>query len=175
MISPRATEVAAPYLGLVATFNTLLGAFLWLAARSGRRLPDRLSAEDVLIAGMATQRLSRLLTKAEVTSPLRAPFTRVEEKGGPAEVEEAPRGTGLRAAVGKLITCPYCIGVWLAALFNYAFVLWPSHTRLVARIFATAAVADFLQALYVRLTAAPSDQEIPHRRRPEPAEWSRAA
>jgi hypothetical protein len=159
MISPRAGYAAVPYLGLVTTFNALLGAFLWFAGRSGRTLPDRLSAQDVLLAGMATQRLSRLLTKAEVTSPLRSPFTRVEEKGGPGEVEEAPRGDGLRAVVGKLITCPYCVGVWLAAFLNYAHVLWPSQTRLVTRIFATAAVADFLQPIYVRLTAQPSDEE----------------
>ena len=155
MISPRTTHVAAPYLGLVAAFNALLGAFLWLARRTGRPLPERLSAQDVLLAGLATQRLSRLLTKAEVTSPLRAPFTRVEEKGGPAEVEEEPRGTGLRAVIGKFLTCPYCVGVWLAALLNYALVLWPSPTRLVTRIFATVAVADLLQPIYVRLTTPP--------------------
>jgi hypothetical protein len=46
------------------------------AAASGRRLPERLTPYEVALIAGATHRLSRLLTKAAVTSPLRAPFTR---------------------------------------------------------------------------------------------------
>lgn len=52
---------------------------LVLAARAaGRPLPERLSAQDVVLAGVATHKLSRLIAKDNVTSFLRAPFTRFQ-------------------------------------------------------------------------------------------------
>jgi len=51
-----------------------------------------------------------------------------------------------------LVTCPYCLGLWVAAFFNYGLVLRPAETRLVGSIFTTLAIADFLQPLYVEAT-----------------------
>ena len=47
---------------------------------------------------MATHKLSRIIAKDPVTSPLRAPFTTFEGTSGPAELAEEPSsGQGLRA------------------------------------------------------------------------------
>ena len=72
----------------------------------GRELPERPRAADLLLAGVATHKLSRLLTKDRVTSFIRAPFTRYEQPAGHGEVEEEPRGSGLRLAIGELLVCP---------------------------------------------------------------------
>jgi hypothetical protein len=141
------------YAGLIALFNGLLAGFLLLSRWSGRPIPERVAPGDVVLLGVATHKLSRLLTKEKVTSALRAPFSRYEEPGPPGEVEEAPRGRGLRHAIGELVTCPYCIGMWLAALFHYGLVLRPSLTRFLASIFASLALSDFLHAVYVLATA----------------------
>ncbi|MGH2350100.1 MAG: DUF1360 domain-containing protein, partial [Chloroflexota bacterium] len=82
-----------------------------------------------------------------------APFTEYEEKGGPSEVEEKARGRGFRRAIGELVTCPYCIGLWIAAFFHYGLVLNPSITRLLGGVLASLSLSDFLQALYVVATS----------------------
>ncbi len=150
------------YLGVIGLFNAVVVAFVWLSGLVRRPIPVRVPLQDVLLIGVATHKLSRLVAKAEVTAPLRAPFTEFEEKGGPAEVEERPEGTGLRRAIGKLLTCPYCLDVWVAALFHFSLVLRPAPARLAGSILASVAVADFLQAAYVRAIApAAQDQAQP--------------
>ena len=58
---------------------------------------------------------------------------------------------GHARALGELVTCPHCIGLWAASGFAYSLVLFPRQTRLVTTIFGGQAVADFLNAAFVRL------------------------
>jgi Protein of unknown function (DUF1360) len=118
------------------------------AARRQDLLPERLAVADVILGGVATHKLSRVVAKDKVTSPLRAPFTRKQGDGGPAEVEERPRGSGLRYTVGELLVCPFCLAQWVAAGFVQGFVFAPRLTRLVAGMFSIVAISDFLQIGY---------------------------
>ena len=97
---------------------------------------------------MASHKLSRLIAKDKVTSPLRAPFTELEGKGGPAELEETSRGEGARKAIGELLVCPYCLGLWVAAAFSIGLVFTPRLTRLLAAVFSALTISDFLQIAY---------------------------
>src|SRR3954465_3274074 len=65
----------------------------------GVRLPDRLDLADLGLAAVATHKLSRLLAKDAVTSPLRAPFTRFAGSQGDAELKEEVLGRGPRKAL----------------------------------------------------------------------------
>jgi hypothetical protein len=136
------------YAGLIGAFNALFAVFLLIVKRSRRRIPERLDSTDIVLLGLATHKLSRLLTRDSVTSALRAPFTRFKGVAWASEVEEEVRGTGLRHALGELLTCPYCAGQWIAALFTYGLVLAPRVTRLVAGVFAIVTLSDFLHAAY---------------------------
>jgi hypothetical protein len=50
-----------------------------------------------------------------VTSPQRSPFTAFEGTSGPAELAEDVRdGDSHRKTTGELISCPFCIGTWVA-------------------------------------------------------------
>ena len=135
-----------------AAFSVLLNAgaagALVAAKRSGRDLPERIGPGDVLLIGTASHKLSRLVSKDKVTSFLRAPFTEYQDKGGPAEVEEKPRGRGLRRAVGELIVCPYCLGLWVSTGFHVGLVFAPRTTRLLASTFTALTLSDFLQIAY---------------------------
>jgi hypothetical protein len=142
----RATPLAE-YAGFLGVYAAALGGTLAAAQASGRPLP-RLGWGDVALLGAATHKLSRLLAKEKVAAPLRAPFTELEGRAGPAEVDERPRGTGLRRAVGELLLCPYCLDQWIAGGFVAGSVFAPRATRLVASLFASVAVADFLQVAY---------------------------
>jgi hypothetical protein len=141
---------AAPqgsYAAFVAAYNLAFAGALLAARLTGRKLPAP-GLDDVALFGVATHKLSRLLAKEKVTAPLRAPFAEYAQKGGPAEVEERPRGRGARRAIGELVTCPYCLDQWVASGFAVASVFAPRATRLTASVFATVAIADFLQIGY---------------------------
>ena len=81
--------------------------------RRNRPLPD-VRLFDIALVGVATHKLARRVSKDSVTSSLRAPFTRYEGVAGPAELQERVRGSGLRKAVGELVTCPFCISQWVS-------------------------------------------------------------
>ncbi len=136
---------------LAATFNLLFALFLLLAKVSGRPVPERIDARDIALLGMATHKLSLVGSQDAITSPLRAPFTEIKEKKSPKKVDEEPRGEGLRRSVGELLTCKFCLGVWVASFFTYGLVLVPRVTRLVAAVFAVVTVSDYLHQAYQAL------------------------
>ena len=135
------------YALFVAVFNGLFGGALLLARRQGRELPD-LGASDIILAGVASHKVSRIIGKDKVMSPLRAPFTELQGPGGPAEFEERSRGTGLRKALGELLICPYCLGLWVVGAFSVGLMFVPRVTRLAMSMFASLTLADFLQIAY---------------------------
>ncbi len=137
-----------PSAGAMAVFNALFAAALLLARRSGRELPERLGAGDVVLVGVASHKVSRLISKDKVTSPVRAPFTELEGNGGPGELEERARGGAVRKAVGELLICPYCIGLWVVSAFAIGLLFAPRLTRFVAGVFAALTVSDFFQIAY---------------------------
>lgn len=136
------------YVVLTGAFQALVAAGAIAFRRSGRRLPERYTLSDLLLVGAATHKLSRLVGKDKVTSFLRAPFTEYQDSGGPGEIEEKPRGTGLRYAVGELLVCPYCLGMWVAAAFAGGLVTAPRPTRLTAFTFTALGLSDSLQIAY---------------------------
>lgn len=136
------------HLVLVAVYNSLVALFLAWRVRSGKGFPERPAARDLLLAGVATHKLSRVISKDRVTAPLRAPFTEFEGEGGPGEVEERPRGRGIRRAIGELLVCPYCLAQWVATALLAGLTVAPRATRFVCSIFAAVTLSDFLQVLY---------------------------
>jgi hypothetical protein len=137
-----------PYLAFMSIFSVLVSAALLLAKRQGRELPDRVGPGQLLLVGTASHKLSRLLSKDKVTSPLRAPFTELEGKGGPAELEESSRGSGVRKAIGELLICPYCLGLWVVAGFSVGLLFAPRVTRFVASLLVALTISDFFQIAY---------------------------
>jgi hypothetical protein len=149
--SPHEHKPLLGYAALTSAFNGAVAAYVVAHRRSGRELPDRLPLGDFVLMAAGTQKLSRLITKDRVTSFLRSPFTRYTGEGGPSEVEEEPRGTGLQLAIGELLVCPYCIGQWVAAGFVGGYVADPKATRTVASVFAVLGASDFLQQAWLAL------------------------
>ncbi len=134
----------AGYAALVGIYNAAFIALLAAAQNSEDKLPEKFNFSDLLLLGAATHKLSRIIAKDRVTSPLRAPFTEYVEPAGQSEVKEKVRGTGMQRAVGDLLTCPWCLSPWVAAGLAFGLVFQPRATRLVAGVFAAATVSDFL-------------------------------
>jgi uncharacterized protein DUF1360 len=138
------------YLAAMGAFGALAGSLAAAAKVTGRPVPERPATSDVVLISIATHKLSRLLAKDSVTSPLRAPFTRYAEPGGAAEVNEEVRdqGSTVRHAVGELVTCPFCLALWVATGLTGGLVLAPRLTRLAATALTATAASDFLQMAY---------------------------
>jgi len=136
------------YAFMTAVFLTAFGGAMAAAKASGRDLPERVSTQDVVLVGVASHKLSRLISKDRITSFVRAPFTEYQQGTGHAEVEERPRGRGLRRSFGELLTCPYCLAQWVTAGFAVGLVYAPRSTRLLATVYSAEAISDFLQLAY---------------------------
>ena len=138
----------AAYATFATIFHAGMAGAVAAAKRSGRDLPHRVEAGDVVLIGTASYKLSRLISKKKVTAFVRAPFTELEGKGGPGELEEKPRGSGLRRALGELLVCPYCLGLWASGGFHAGLLLAPRATRFSASVLSAMAISDFLQIAY---------------------------
>jgi hypothetical protein len=148
--SPGQERPLGGYAVLTGSFALAAGAFAAWLHSSGRDVPDRIAPGDLALVAVATHKASRLIAKDRVMSIVRAPFTRFQDDAGPSEVDEAARGTGLRRAIGELLVCPYCLGMWIAAAFSAGLLVAPRPTRWTAAVFATLFASDVLQMAYAK-------------------------
>ena len=140
------------YATLAGVFNLIFAVFLLVAKRMERPIPERIEVRDIALLGVAAHKLSFVVSNDAVTSPIRAPFTERQEKESPKSVDEKPRDTGLRKSIGELLSCQFCLGMWLSSFFTYGLVLAPRVTRLIATVLAVVTVSDHLHQTYKALT-----------------------
>jgi hypothetical protein len=138
----------AGYVTVLGVYSATLGLLGGVARARRVRLPASIGLGDTVLLCVGTHKASRLLAKDSVTSPLRAPFTRYQEPAGAGEVNEEVRGSGTRHAVGELLTCPFCLSVWVASGFTAGLVFAPRATRLVLTALTAVAGSDTIQILY---------------------------
>jgi hypothetical protein len=160
----RSTDYAA----LSAGWGALLGAVLVAARDKG---DEPVGATEVLPLGLATFALSKLVAKEKVDAWVREPFVDEHAEGRP------PKGTGLRYAVGELLTCTRCVGVWSALGLTALRVIRPRESRVVNAVLGASAVSDAAQAGFTWLCARSDAGSAPQARPGRPAELrvSRAA
>lgn len=136
------------YIWLLGAFGVAAVSVVAAAASSGRKLPERVGAGDIALIGVATHKLTRIVTRDWVTAPLRAPFTQYEKSLGSGEVQETSRGEGVQRAMGDLLTCPFCTGPWIAGALFSGLLFSPRLTRLIAATFTSVAISDWLHNAY---------------------------
>lgn len=135
---------------LVGAFSAIFGLFLLILRLTGRELPERVKLADLTLLGVAAHKSSYIVSNSSVMSFVRAPVTELQEVKSPTNLDERPRGEGVQKAVGDLLTCHFCLGMWVAAFFSYGLVLFPRATRFVASIFSIVAISDFTHQTYKR-------------------------
>lgn len=138
----------AGYAAALITYGVTLTGIVLTGRLAGARMPAKWTAGDVAMLSAATFMGSRLASKDAVTSPLRAPFTRYREPAGEAELNESVRGHGVRHAVGEMVTCPFCLAVWVATALGAGLVVAPRTTRTVNAVLTAVAASDALQLCY---------------------------
>lgn len=148
--SPQEKKPFGGHATLTVAYNAAVLAFAMGYRRSGRALPERVPARDLVLLAIGTYKLSRLMAKDRITAFFRAPFTRYEgESERPSEVSEEPRGSGLRRAIGELMVCPYCLGQWVGTGFLMTYLREPRLARTLAAMFAIVAGSDVLQEAWI--------------------------
>jgi hypothetical protein len=146
-------EPLADYALFTTTFLTLMGCALVPPERGNSKLSklsERIPLSDAVLLGMATARLSRLVTREKIMRVVRAPFTEVEEGASLDEVKERPRGHGFVRAMGELLTCPRCFGMWASAGLSIAYYSAPALTRAASGVLAVALINDFINLRFAR-------------------------
>jgi hypothetical protein len=132
-----------------ATKLTLTGLFmaimaLFSARISGRREDLDVRPFDLLLLCLSTYRTGRLVAFERVTAPIREPFTETRpDDSGAGEIVVA-RGRGARRVLGELLSCPVCVGTWIAAGLVYGTHLAPRPTRVFLTVMGTAGAAELL-------------------------------
>lgn len=87
---------------------------------------------EFLILGLATYRITRLIIRDEI-------FTRPRNffwKKFPPE----------KSLLGYLLTCPWCISIWVASIIQISSIIVPEATYAVGAVFALSAIAGLLTA-----------------------------
>lgn len=161
--APHEHRPLSGYLRAMTVHAAVTGAVIAYVKATGHPVPKRPAPQDVLLLSIGTHKLSRMLSKAAVASPLRAPFTRYERPAGSGEVMEQVRaeGSSTRHAIGELLSCPFCLGVWVATGLTCGLVLAPRLTRLVTTALTAIATSDFLQMAYAVAQQAAEGRYIP--------------
>jgi hypothetical protein len=132
------------YATLGAGWASLLGALL-VASRDGGE--DPVPAGEIVPLGVATFALAKLVAKEKVAAEVREPF--VEETPG----GRRPKGSGLRYAVGEMLTCTRCVGFWSALGLVSLRTTRPREARVVTAVLGASAVNDVAQAGFSWLSA----------------------
>jgi len=144
------TRPLGGHIALVSLFGGGVAAAAYGQRRSGRPLPERVPAGDLVLMSIATYKLSRLIAKDRITSFIRRPFTRyIGESERPSEVTEEARGTGLQRAIGELLICPYCLGQWVGTGLLAVYLRDPRLARTAGALFTVVSGSDLLQQAWV--------------------------
>ncbi|MDQ3346219.1 MAG: DUF1360 domain-containing protein [Chloroflexota bacterium] len=124
---------------------TLVGTFLASIAVAGRQASGRKSARDPLdlvLMGLASYRIGRMVAFERVGEPLREHFTaEVPDESGVDDTVVA-RGRGPRWVIGELLSCPTCIATWAALGLSIGSAVLPGPIRMLTNVLAAAGVAE---------------------------------
>jgi hypothetical protein len=132
------------YVTLVSIFLGLLGIFV--SRERKERQPFDPRPRDIGLIALATFRAGRIAAYERVTEPLRDPVTETVPDEFDAGENVVAEGTGVRKAIGELVSCPICVGTWVASGLVYGLRIAPGPTRLVAAILGVSGLAEMLNA-----------------------------
>lgn len=120
----------------------VLGAII-LETESRIPLSD-LTLVDYLLITLASWRLVRLFVYDAITKFFREQFWDVVKVGRGYKLEK-PK-TGPRRTIADLLSCPWCFGVWAAAMVTFVYLITP-YAVFPVILLAISAMATFLQLL----------------------------
>jgi hypothetical protein len=141
-----------PYTIITVVYMALFTLLASLVRRSTKTV-EKPTGSEIFLIGLATYRLSRIISHDRVTQYLRMPF--VETGKGTEQVEgtqEEPKGEGLQRAIGELVTCTYCSSVWAGTFNSAIYYLFPRTGRLFLLSMAGSGLAEIFDPIFPLLS-----------------------
>jgi len=105
---------------------------------------ETLTFTDYALITLASWRLIRLVVYDKIFAFFREQFFNPVEQEGVIALVKPERGP--RRTLADLVTCPWCIGIWMAAMVSFFYLLTP-YAFFPVLFLALSAVATFLQLL----------------------------
>ena len=140
-----ARQARATKLTLMSVFVGVLGTFAARVVKAERDINVR--PFDLLLLGLASFRVGRMIAFEGVAAPIREPFTETRPDASGAGQTVVATGRGARRVFGELVSCPICVGTWVAAGLVYGLHLLPRPTRIFLTILGTTGVAELCYSL----------------------------
>lgn len=140
--TPPSATGPGDYAAIEAVYVSAMAGIIALARKRERDGTPAIPRRDLPVLAMATFTLADTVAKEKVSTWLREPFVREDADHKPA----APEGSGLRHAIGELLTCTRCVGTWSALALVGLRTASPVAGRTTANVLALAGVNDLLQS-----------------------------
>lgn len=124
---------------------SLIGSFLASIAVAGTRPAHRLPRVgpfDLVLMGLASHRIGRMVAFERVAEPLREPFTATVPDETGADETVVARGRGVRWVLGELLSCPTCVATWAAMILYLGLTFFPRPTRVLLSVLAATGTAE---------------------------------
>ncbi|KEK22235.1 DUF1360 domain-containing protein [Bacillus gaemokensis] len=102
------------------------------------------------IFALATFRLTRLIAYDKITAFLRKPFIEeleITEPDGTVSTYTKVKGTGLQKWIGELLSCYWCIGVWISAFLLILYNWIPKVAEPILALLAIAGAAAIIETI----------------------------
>ena len=135
-----ARQARATKLTLMSVFVGVLGTFAARLVKAERDVTPR--PFELVLLGLASFRVGRMIAFEGVAAPLREPFTQTTDDATGAGKTVVAAGSGWRHVLGELMSCPICAGTWVAAGLVYGLHLLPGPTRVLLAIMSATGVAE---------------------------------
>ncbi|WP_249011814.1 DUF1360 domain-containing protein [Conexibacter sp. DBS9H8] len=140
--TPPSAAGPGDYAALETVFVAGLLGVIGLARRQERAGRDRIQRADLPVLAVATFALADVVAKEKVSTWLREPFVRESADHKPT----VPEGSGIRYAIGELLTCTRCVGTWSALTLVGLWTASPAAGRTASSVLALTGANDLLQS-----------------------------
>jgi hypothetical protein len=137
-----------------ATLSAGYGALLGALVLGAREQADPVVQQEIPALGLASFALSKLIAKEKVENWMREPFVEETPQG------RRPKGTGMRYAIGELLSCTRCVGAWSSLGLVALRVTRPREAKVVTAVLATTALNDFLQTGFTWACARANERSV---------------
>ena len=129
-------------------FIALFFALVWFVTTSLPRvdvLVRSLSVLDIAVLVFAVMRLVQLVAHDNVMQWFRDAFLniRIKRLGAQADIDRKMPAAGLRREAAVLVSCPWCLSMWLSLGTFYAWFAWP-QTHVLIYILALSGVGTLV-------------------------------
>lgn len=107
----------------------------------------------LVLFGLAVFRVTHLFIYDKITEKFRGKFLEekeiVNEENGQLEWLILAKGKGFQNFVGQLLSCHWCLSIWVAFVFVLMYWFVPHVTIVLAFTLSIAAVAAIIDEIYI--------------------------